>query len=325
MSIGRPLSRRGALALTASAAACPAAWAQDAGRNYHVGFLVQPERRQFDPIFDELRRAGFIEGRNLSVDSRGFGIPVERLEASAAELVQAQPDAIYSGGAVANQIIKRATTTIPVVVTSDDIVRDGIVTSLSHPDANITGISIFATELDEKRLGLLLSMAADIRHVGVLVDPGTTPDDHLKRLAASAQSRGVRLSVYRAAADQDIAPAIDSAKAAKVEALTILASAMFHARRKTIIAQTSVARLPTMYQWPEYCAEGALVAYGPRFQSMYRQAGGMLIKVLKGSKPANIPVEQPTKFELAINLQTARELGLAIPSALLAAADEVVE
>ena len=100
---------------------------------------------------------------------------------------------------------------------------------------------------------------------------------------------------------------------------------MFHARRKTIIARTSAARLPAMYQWPEYCAEGALVAYGPRFQAMYRQAGGLLIKVLKGIKPTNIPIEQPTKFELALNLKTARELGLTIPSSLLAAADEVVE
>src|SRR5260370_28268913 len=147
------------------------------------------------------------------------------LETTATELVQAHPDAIYSGGTVANRLIKRATTTIPVVVTSDDIIRDDIVTSLSRPDANITGISIFATELDEKRLGLLLGMLPDTRHIGALVDPGTTPDGHLKKLVATAQSRGAQLSVYRAAADNEISVAIDGAKAAKVDALTVLASA----------------------------------------------------------------------------------------------------
>jgi putative ABC transport system substrate-binding protein len=323
--VHRQLSRRAALTLAASATAFSPARAQDAGRIYRLGFLVQSDRRQFDPIFDELRRAGFIEGRNLSVDSRGFGLPIEMLETGAAELVRANPDAIYSGGAVANRIIKRATTTIPIVVTSDDIIREGIVTSLSRPDGNITGISIFATELDEKRLGLLLGMLPDIRHIGALVDPGTTPDGHLKNLVAAAQSRGAQLSVHRAADDNEISPAIDGAKAAKVEALTVLASALFHARRYRVIEQIHAARLPAMYQWPEYCAEGALVAYGPRFRSMYRQAGDLLVKVLKGIKPADIPVEQPTKIELAINLKMARELGLNVPSFLLTAADEVVE
>jgi putative ABC transport system substrate-binding protein len=319
------LSRRTVLTTGATCAVWLPALAQEAVRTYQLGFLVQPQRRQFNALFDELQRHGFIEGSNLSVDSRGFGLAVEELEAAAFEVVQKKPDAIYSGGTAANRAVKRATTTIPIVVSSDDMIREHLVPSLARPGGNITGISILAPELDEKRLEFLINIAPGIRNIGALVDPGTTPPDHLQMLIAVARSRGVRLSIHPAAADREIEGAIEAARAAGTEALTVLTSALFHVNRAAIIERTRLARLPSMYQWPEYCAEGALITYGPSFTSMYRQAAGMLVKVMRGAKPADIPVEQPTKFELAINLKTAKELGLTIPSSLLGSADEVIE
>ena len=210
-------------------------------------------------------------------------------------------------------------------MTSDDIVEDDIVASLARPGGNITGISILAPELDEKRLGILIELIPGCRQLAALVDPATTPPNHLQKLITTAQSFGVQLLVCRARSDREIGGAVEAALAGGAEGVMVLASALFHANRKAIIEQIYQARLPAMYQWPEYCAEGALIAYGPRFTLMYRQAARMLVKVMKGAKPADIPVEQPTKFELAINLKAAKELKLTISSSLLAAADEVIE
>jgi putative ABC transport system substrate-binding protein len=282
----------------------PAAWGQHAGRIYRLGFVVQPPHRQFEALFDELTRRGFIEGENLLVDPRGFGLAVNELEVAAVAVVNASPDVIYAGGDAAGRAAQRATATIPIVVLSDDVIRAHLVPSLARPGGNITGISILATELDGKRLELLMEIVPGIRRISALVDPKTTDSEQLEDLVGAARSRGIALSIHNAETLQQIAPAITVAKASGAQAINVLASALFNANRVLIIERIAAARLPAMYQWPEYGAEGALIAYGPRITSMYRQAAQLLVKVMTGIKPGDIPVEQPTRFELMVNLKT---------------------
>jgi ABC-type uncharacterized transport system substrate-binding protein len=304
--------------------------AQQPGRVYRLGFVVQFPRHFLDvppgsAMLDELRRHGFIEGKNLVIDPRGFATPADRLDAVAADIAASRPDAIYCGGDAADQAVKRATRTIPVVMTADDAIRAGIVASLAHPGGNITGVSILATELDGKRLSLLIALIPGIARMAALVDPKTTAPRQLQELVAEARSRGVELSIHRAGTAREIAPAIDRARAEGAQALDVLASALFNAHRMGMIAHINEVRLPAMYQWPDYAAIGGLICYGPRFTSFFRQAARLLVKVLNGMKPADIPVEQPTDIVLAINLKTAEALGLAVPPLLLARADELIQ
>jgi ABC-type uncharacterized transport system substrate-binding protein len=299
--------------------------AQEPGRVYRLGFVVQPPKRFFAPMIDELRRNGFVEGKNLIIDPRGFATPPDRLDAVAAEIVAGRPDAIYSGGDAAGQALQRATKTIPLVASADDSVRAGLVASLAHPGGNITGVSILATELDGKRLSLLIALVPGITRIAALVDPKTTAPDQLRKLVEEARSQGVTLSPHRARTAQEITPAVDAARAAGAQAVDVLASALFNAHRAALIAHINQVRLPAMYQWPGYGKLGGLICYGPRYKSFLRQDARLLVKILNGTKPADIPVEQPTDIALVINLKTAKAIGLAVPPLLLARADEVIE
>ena len=302
-----------------------AAWAQEPRRIYRLGVLVQPPRARFDALFDELSRHGFVEGSNLVIDPHGFEISADALETKAIALVRSQPDAIFCGGNEAGRALQRATRTIPIVALTDDMVRAGLVKSLAQPGGNITGVSIFAPELDGKRLELVLEIVPGIRRLAVLVDPKTTTQDQIRTLADAASRRGVELLIHQAATMREIAPAIEAAKVDQAQALSVLASAMFNANRTLIIEQLARQRLPAIYQWPDYAKEGALVCYGPSLSTLYRQVARQLVMVLKGSAPAEIPVQQPTQFQLIINLRTAKAIGVAIPPSILARADEVIE
>ena len=302
-----------------------AAWAQEPRRTYRLGVLVQPPRAQFEALFEELGRHGFVEGSNLIVDPRGFAIPAEALESTAIELVRSQPDAIYCGGDEAGRALQRATRKIPVATLTDDMVRSGLVVSLARPGGNITGVSIFAPELDGKRLELLLEVIPNVRRLAVLVDPKTTAPDQLRVLSDAASTRGVELLVHQAATLKEIVPAIDAAQAYQAQALSVLASAMLGANHALIIDRVARLGLPTIYQWSDYAKEGALVCYGPSQTMLYRQVARQLVMLLRGTAPADIPVQQPTQFALTINLRTARALGLTFPPSILARADEVIE
>jgi len=322
----RVTSRR-AILLGASIAlaATRAGLAQEVSRIYRLGFVVQPAKQKLGAIFDELRKQGFSEGGKLSVMPHGFSVPVERIDEVAGEIVKAHPDVIYGGGSAVGRALKRATATIPLVISADDMLREGLVASLSHPGGNLTGISILATELDGKRLQLLTEMIPGAHRIAALIDPETTPPDQIDALSAMARSQGVELAIYRAAGPADIAPAIAAAQASGAQAIDVLASAFFNANRARIIASAAEAGLPAIYQWPEYAHEGALIAYGPSIEGFYRQAARLIAKLFRGAKPADLPVEQPTAFGLAINLKTAATLGLTVPPSLLARADEVIE
>jgi putative ABC transport system substrate-binding protein len=193
--------------------------AQQAGRTYRLGFVAQQPHTGYAVLLEELGRLGFVEGRNLSVDPRGFGLSVEQLEATAVEVTQAQPDAIFAGGDAAARAAQRATTSIPIVAIADDVIRNRLASSLARPAANLTGISILASELNSKRLELLIEMLPGVRRMAALVDPSTAPAEQLDALVEAARSRGVELSIHPAENRQEIVPAIDAARSSGAQAL----------------------------------------------------------------------------------------------------------
>jgi len=301
-------------------------WTQEPGRTYRVGVLANAPRNaaHWVAFFDELRGHGFIEGVNLSILD-GFSAPADRVDAIAAAIVATRPEVITTGGATLTRVMQRATQTIPILAFSDDLVAEKAVASLAHPGGNTTGMSIMATDLDGKRQEILLELVPAARRIATLADPDVTSPQQLQLLSDVAKARGVTLAVRVASELDGILPAIDAALTGGAQALNVLASSLFNRHRAQIIQRAAAGRLPTMYQWPETAEEGGLIAYGPRFVSIYRQYALQVIKVLKGAKPADIPVEQPTKFELIVNLKTAKAIGLDVPPTLLNRADQVIE
>jgi putative ABC transport system substrate-binding protein len=279
---------------------------------------------QFHHFFDELSRAGFIESQNLTVDGRGYAVRTEQFAALAAELAKSGLDAIVCGGAVAARSMQEASSMVPILALSDDLVGQGLAQSLARPGANITGISILSTELDGKRQEILMELMPTARRMAALADINTTAPETMRALQDTAQARGVELTVYPIGRPERVGPTIDEAKRLGA-ALNVLSSPILNDRRRDIYERTTALRLPTMHQWPENAKEGALIGYGPRLTQLFRQLARQLIKVLQGTKPSDVPVEQPTTVELAINLKTAKTLGITFPLTLLGRADEVIE
>jgi ABC-type uncharacterized transport system substrate-binding protein len=316
------------MATTAAAnACCPPLVAQEPGRTYRIGFLIPAARDSaaIKGFFDELRLGGFIEGQNLAVVFSGFNVSNEQIAEGVAALIRAKPDVIVAGPELYVRALHTATKTIPLVSMSEDLIGAGLAASLARPGGNVTGISLLSPELDGKRLGLLIEAVPQAREMATLVDSNITPQHHLETLRDAAQSRGVTLSFRMVAKPNEIAPALDAAKAKGADAINILASPLFFVNRKQIIDQTAKLRLPAIYQWPEMAEEGGLLAYGSRFAQVYRQRARQVIKILGGAKAADVPIEQPTNFELVINLKTAKSIGHEIPAGLVLRADKVIE
>jgi putative ABC transport system substrate-binding protein len=313
----------GGTALTVTAAGN--ASAQPAGKTYRLGVLTQGGQRNganWIAFFDELRKQGFIEGFNLVVVDAFTSL--DQAEQAATTMVRAQPDAIVTAG-VLTRVLQRATQTIPILTVSDDLLAEKVVTSLAHPDGNATGISILATELDGKRQEILLEAFPATQRLAIIADNGVTGHEQLQALASSGMARGIAVSTYVVRSSDEISPAIEAASGAGAQVLNILASSLLHRSSSRIIEQTARIRLPAIYQWPEIAETGGLLGYGPRFVALYRQQAWQVAKVLKGAKPNDIPIEQPTRFELVVNLKTAKNMGLTIPLALLIRADLVIE
>jgi putative ABC transport system substrate-binding protein len=301
--------------------------AQEPGRVYRIGCLFPSPRNapQNVAFFDELRRLGFIEGQNLAVEFRGYN---QNLDFSrfAVELVDARVDVIVVGGDQAIRAAQQATKTIPILGFTDDMVGSGLVNSLARSGGNTTGVSILATELDGKRQELLLEAVPGLRRMAALADTSTTAATQLKALQDAAQTSNVELAIHGIAKPAEIIAAIDAAKASGAAALNVLASPILFVNRRTILEHVALLRLPTMYQWPETAEEGGFAGYGPRIVQLYRELmTRQLVKILRGAKPADLPIEQPTKFELVINLRTAKALGIEVPATILARADGVIE
>jgi putative tryptophan/tyrosine transport system substrate-binding protein len=305
-----------------------AASAQEPGRTYRLGGLSPSPREapQIVALFEELRRSGFIEGQNLTIDWRGYGQRVELVSEFATELVKARADVIMAGGDFGIRAAQQATATIPIVGFTDDMLGARLVSSLAHPGGNTTGVSLLATDLDGKRQEILIEAVPGVRRMAAFADSGTSSPQQLQALQDAAHARGVELSIHQIAKAEEIAPAIDAAKASHAAALNILASPLLFANRKIIIERAAALRLPAIYQWPEVAEEGGFIGYGPRLIQLFRDLlARQFVKILRGAKPADLPVEQPTNFELVINLRTAKEFGHEVPARLVLRADKVIE
>jgi len=307
-------------------AALPVARAQEAGRRYRIAILTNtPREVGLPPAFRaELGHGGFVEGGNLDVDYRGFGVAPSSLEAVAIELTRARPDVIFATGPEAARATQRATTSIAIVAMANDLVASGLVASMPHPEGNTTGVAIFAFQLDVKRLELLHEALPEARRIGILADREQVPI--ISALNAAARDFGIEISHFTARSQEEIIHAIDAMRATAVDAVNVLASPILYPFFvPLIIDRLRLSRLPGMLQWPEGAEAGGLIAYGPRLDEAFRQCARQVAKLLRGAKVADVPVEQPTRFELVINARTARTLGITIPPTLLARADQVIE
>ena len=305
-----------------------AALAQQAGRTYRVGALSAGLRDSPPSValFDELRRFGFIEGQNLTIDWRQYSLHIDRISEFAADLVKSKVDVIYANGDAGIRAAQRATTTIPILGTTDDMVESGLVKSLARPGGNTTGTSFLSAELDGKRQDILIESVPGLLRIAAIADFNRTAGSRLQVLKEAAHLRNIDLSIHQIAKPEEIPAAIDAAKTSGAAALNVLASPTLYGSRQIIIQRVAALRLPAIYQFPDEAEEGGFVAYGPRVVKVFREImARQLVELLRGAKPADIPVEQPTKFELVINLKTANALGLTVPATLLARADKVIE
>ena len=319
----------GALATSVAAAA------QQTGTHYRIGLLGGSSPSSVEAshlwaaFFEGLRELGYIEGRNVVIEGRFYGDDVGRLPALVAELVRLRPDVIAVGASPAPETLKRATSVIPIVlINHGDPVGSGLVASLARPGGNLTGVSMLSAALRGKQLQLLNETVPRLTSVAVLSNP-TVPSHlaELREIRTAAPDLKLQIHVVEARVPEDLPAAV--ARAAKLQsgALFVLGNAsIFFAHRTTLVELAAKNRIPTLYTSREYVEAGGLLSYNATsLRENFRHAAKYVDRILKGAKPGDLPIEQPTKFELVINLKTARALGLTIPPSLLARADQVIE
>jgi putative tryptophan/tyrosine transport system substrate-binding protein len=274
-----------------------------------------------------LEEVGFAEGKNVLIESRWADGQYDRLPELIADLIKRKVTVIMAGGPPAAQAAKTATSSIPVVFTSgDDPVQIGVVTSINHPGGNVTGVHVLFTELESKKLSLLREVVPKADVVAALVNQSRPiANSQTAELEAAAKKFGQRIQIFHAASEQEIEPAFASMAQAKVDALLVAADAFFNARREQIVLLASRHAIPAIYEQRSFAAAGGLMSYGTNLADGYRQAGVYTGRILKGEKPGDMPVVQASKFELVINLKTAKALGLAIPPSVLLRADQIIE
>src|SRR5689334_7927217 len=274
-----------------------------------------------------LREAGYIEGRNVAIEYRWAEGRYDRLPALAADLVRRKVDLIMASNPPSALAAKGATSTIPIVFRGGaDPVGDGLVASLARPGGNLTGVSFVADELTAKRLELLSELVPRARVIALLMNPSNaTAERVIRDVQEAARTNGLQLHVLKARSESEIDTAFASLVQVHAGALVVGADPFLSSRREQLVALASRRAVPSIYAWREFAASGGLISYGPSLTSAFRLVGAYVGKVLKGAKPADLPVQQPTTFELVINLKTAKALGLTIPPSLLQRADQVIE
>jgi putative ABC transport system substrate-binding protein len=274
-----------------------------------------------------LGEAGYVEGQNLAIEYRWAEGRYDRLPALAKDLVGRKVDVIAAlGGPPAARAAKSSTSTIPIVFGSGDPVGEGLVTSLARPGGNLTGVSVLTVELMAKRLELLSDLVPRARVIGLLVNPNEANADRITRdLEEAARQKGVQLPILKAGSENDIDAAFVTLVQLNAGGLVVGADPFFDIRRDQLVALAARNAIPAIYHWREFTEAGGLISYGTSRTAVYRQVGIYAGKVLNGAKPTDLPVEQPTRFELVVNLMTAKSLGLTVPPSILARADEVIE
>jgi putative tryptophan/tyrosine transport system substrate-binding protein len=317
--------------LGGAAAAWPfAASAQTAGKLPTIGLLIPATPAVHGPWFaalvQRLHELGWIEGRTVAIEQRYAEGRSDRYDEIAAEFVRLKVDVIVTTGPAAQQV-RRATSVIPIVLAlSADPLSVGLAASLARPGGNVTGLSTMQSDIASKRIELLREVVPNIRRLAIMVNAGF-PDVVLEAndVQAMVDSLGIKLTALKIWRAEDIVPALESLKNDRPDALYVPSDALLNANRIPINTFALSARLPTMFAFREIVEAGGLMSYGPNYTSMFRRAAEYVDKILRGAKPADMPFEQPTKFDLVINLTTAKALGLTVPPSLLALADKVIE
>jgi putative tryptophan/tyrosine transport system substrate-binding protein len=279
------------------------------------------------PFLQGLKEAGFTEGQNVAIEYRWAEGQYDRLPAMAADLVGRKVDLIAAFGPPVARAAKNATSTIPIVFeVGNDAVEAGLVASMARPGGNATGFSILFTQLTPKRFELLCELIPQARTIALLVNPKSpTAAPSIRGAQEAVSAKGVQLSILNASTESEIDSAFATFVNAPADGLIISADPFFDARREQLVAPAARYRIPTIYFEREFSTAGGLISYGSSLPSVYRQMGVYAGRILKGEKPADLPVEQPTKFEMVINLKTANALGLTVPPKLIFTADEVIE
>jgi putative ABC transport system substrate-binding protein len=305
--------------------------AQQTGKVPRIGFLDSSTASGSavlrEAFRQELRKLGWIEGKNLMIEYRFAEQKPERLPELAAELVRLKVDLIVVFGGAEALAAKGATSTIPIVMTNTaDPVGAGLVASLARPGGNVTGLSTLSTQLNTKRLEILKDAVPKLARVGVLRQPGSAVEIQLKELRLAAQALKLKLEEIETPADaKGLESAFQTGKQRQVSAIMTTAARPFFGERKRIVELAVKYRLPAIYFQKEFVDEGGLMSYGVDFDDLYRRAAVYVDKILKGAKPADLPVQQATKFEFVINLKAAKQIGLTIPPDVLARANKVIK
>ena len=305
--------------------------AQPLTKHSRIGFLnvgtpaTSPARQE---VFRQgLRDLGYLEGKNIVIEWRYAEGKPDRLPAIAADLVRLKVDVIVTGGGISTRSAKDATVTIPIVMTQDiDPVGNGFVASLARPGGNITGLSTLAPEISGKQMELLKEIVPKFARVAVLgttTNPGTA--QALKEMELAAGAFKVQLQYLDVLGSKDIDTGFQTASKARADAVLVLISSVLNTHRAPVVNLAVKSRLPVIYPFPEFVEAGGLISYGVSFADLWRRAATYVDKILKGAKPVDLPVEQPTKFELIINLKAAKQIGLTIPPNVLARADKVIK
>jgi putative ABC transport system substrate-binding protein len=318
-----------ALGFNLAAATAPAG-AQQTDRVPLVGVLSVAAGPD-DPVFIAFRQGlselGYIEGRSVRFAFRTAQGHPDRLPRLAEELVQLKVDVTVVGNSLAAQAVRRATSTIPIVIATGDPVASGLVTNLAHPGGNVTGLSGMATELSAKRLQLLKETIPRFTRVAVMWNPDTPTQTQTKiidELKAAAPSLSIELSFVSVRTPEKLAAAFSAVSGAHAQGLYVLEDNFFYGQRPTLAKLASKARVPAIYGSRVYTEEGGLMSYGVDYADQWRRSAGYVDKILKGAKPGDLPIEQQTKFELVVNLKTAKTLGIVIPESILLQGDEVI-
>jgi putative ABC transport system substrate-binding protein len=274
-----------------------------------------------------LGEAGYAEGQSVAIEYRWAEFQYDRASALAADLVRRKVDVIVtSGGDPTAFAAKAVTSTIPIVnVFGGDPVATGLVASLARPGGNLTGFSLFTADLMPKRLELLSELVPQARMFGLLVNENTHPERIIRDVQEAARAKGVQLQILKAGAEGEFETAFASLVQSRAGALLVANDPFWFGRREQLVALAARYAVPAIYEWREFTVAGGLISYGTSRSGMYRQAGIYVGRILKGAKPSDLPVQQPTTFELVVNLKTAKALGLTVPPSILARADEVIE
>jgi putative tryptophan/tyrosine transport system substrate-binding protein len=307
-----------------------AALAQDAARLPLVTVLQIKTTANIDQtvatmLRDELKALGHIDGKTFRLEFRLAEGDPARLSETATALVRDEPSVIVAGGEAAIRAVQAATHTIPIVANANDLVASGLIASLAKPGGNITGVSMLITELDAKRIEMLKEILPSARLFGVLNDPAAIGTAGLQAIADMARAQGVSLLTVDIHNPAEISSAFESLRDAGVDGVNILSSPLFSGFREQLGGLALAHRLAAICEWRDMAAYGCLASYGTTWRELQAMKAAQIDKMLKGAPPADTPVQQPTKFELVLNLKVAREIGVEIPSAMLGRADEVIE